>query len=586
MLENQESLVSQFLKSILENAAKIPHDPKFPYLTAFAEKMKAQYAENPNLTVSQVIEGLNKDIAQNSKKRLFSSWFATSSSASTGATSAALTIANVATSATSIALPAVAAIPTAVNLVYGAMNKGWQLNRDLEGRGYLLKYLENVMVLMIGDLHEKREALAERIELEQDEVNKDLLQTQMRDLENALESSANELWQFNETHYKKEPFYYKWAAMSFKGVGSLTGAARLGISIAATTTAFYAPPVAIGLASGLVACDIVFTGLYRKSHRLRNEGAEKCAKNLDRALEATIGYYQAHEKAASLEDLGNLTLASPTKARENLKDALKKSKPEEYAKFLYRNHPEELKDEHLWHLDQKQKDELEKKRKHDEKHKHHGHGHGHGHHDENHEQETHHKHHHHNILDRYFGDDCSHHLAETTSENEVHFQDLLEVNCEEEFGFEKSKASILPFPTHVHLPSLNIAPVNALMTFLERATGAVARIMGGRKYKSVAVKSPQALSTEDLGGSAEIAVAVNGDKEPEILATYGSEVAGEEGKLSLYTHSPDLLGQDSQEEFGFPLEKLGPPAFPNRTFTLSGRSGLVGENPTVASTQL
>jgi len=287
-------------------------------------------------------------------------------------------------------------------------------------------------------------------------------------------------------------------------------------------------------------------------HRLRNEGAEKCAENLDKALEGAIGYYQKYEGAESIAKLGSQELVSPIKARENLKAALMEFKPEEYVKFLYRNHPEELKDEHLQHLDQKQKDALDKKRRHDEKHKHHGHGHHnhghghrHGHHDENHEQETHHKHHHHNILDRYFGDDCSHHLKEEASEDEVTFQDLSRVDCSKESDGKKS--SILPFPTHIHLPSLNIAPVNASMTFLERATGAVARIMGGRKYeKSAAAESALA---ENLDDSTAIADNVNGSDGRSL----GSQ------------------GADSEAEFGFEEDAALPP---NKSFTLTGRRPL------------
>lgn len=603
MPANPESLTSQFLKSVLQNSAKIPHDPKFPYLAAFAEKMKAQYAENPNLTLSQVIEGLNKDIKNNSRKRLFSGWFATSSSVSTGATGAALTIADAATRAASVALPVVAVVPAAVNLVYGAMNMGWQLNRDLEGRGYLLKYLENVTVLMIGDLYEKRKILAEKIEQEQDAQRKKPLQEQLQDLEKTIKSSLDELWKFNETHYKKEPFYYKWAAMSFKGIGSLTGAARLSLSIAATATAFFSGVGAAVLAGSLLVSDLVFTGLYRKSHRLRNEGAEKCATNLDTALEAAIGYYQEHEKVASLKDLGKLNLASPIKARENLKAALMEFKLGEYAKFLYRNDPERLEPQHIQLLDQKQKDALKKKQKHDEKHarthsghghhKHaHGHrGHEHNHHHKNEARENHHEedasdhvvhephhnhhdgsehkhkhkhhHHHHHINDRYFGDDCLHNLGEAASKNSVKFQNLSEVSYTDESELSDSddeKQSLLPFPTHVHLPFLNVAVVKKPMKLLERLTGFVAKIMGGRKY-SVIEESPQNSSSDDLA-------------------------AGEE-RFGFNANSPDSQGADSsEEEFGFQEESQNAAFPPNRTFKLLGRSGLVGVAPTVASTKL
>jgi len=119
---------------------------------------------------------------------------------------------------------------------------------------------------MIGDLYEKREILAKQIEQEQDAGKKKPLEDQVQKLEETIKSSLDELWEFNKTHYKKEPFYYKWAAMSFKGIGSLAGAARLGLSIAATATAFFSGVGAAVLAGSLLVSDLVFTGLYRKSH--------------------------------------------------------------------------------------------------------------------------------------------------------------------------------------------------------------------------------------------------------------------------------------------------------------------------------
>ena len=135
------------------------------------------------------------------------------------------------------------------------------------------------------------------------------------------------------------------------------------------------------------------------------------------------------------------------------------------------------------------------------------------------------------------------------------FQDLSQVDCSKESDGKKS--SILPLKTHIHLPSLNIAPVNALMTLLARITGFAAEIMGGRKYKSVAAESPRALANEDL--NSVTAIAVNGDNEeqgPKIPPTYDSEVAaGKENNLNLDSHSLESQESGSETEFGF-QEKL------------------------------
>ena len=507
------NLFSQFFAKVLRNSEKIPHDKKFPYLSAFAEKVKAEYGDRSDLSISEVISNLNEDIKSNSKKRLFSGWFSTSSSVSTGVASATLSILDTASRAATVAIPIISTIPATINLVYGAMNKGWQLNRDLEGRGYLLKYLENTAILMIGDLYEKREILKERIKniklgaqsLETDE-NLENLEKSLKDLEDTIKKSLDQLCNFNKTHYQKIPFYYKWAAMTFRSIGSLSGIARFGLSVATAVTAFFSNVGALVLAGTLLASDLVFTALYRKSHQMRNESALSCAANLDQGLQEIFAHYEKQEQITSLQALESRMMISPKKAKKNLSKAMIDFKREDYVKFLYRNHKEQIGGKDFESLPEKEKRLVEKAKAHHAKH-HHKHQHEHHHeqqpehHHEQHpehqheHQHEHHHHHHHHIDDRYFGQNCSHHLDEKISEESFEFGKLCSVDV-----VADQNASILPNPTHVHLPFLNNGLVEKSMKAVEESGKIAATLMGGRSYK----KKPS--QTQNPGYSISYAV--------------------------------------------------------------------------------
>lgn len=409
-------MLSEFFRKILLNSHKIPHDKKFPYLTWFKEAEGKVIANKKDLSVTKIIKKLNKTILKNSNRRLASALFSSSYSSSVGTAASAITIAG---GAVSPFLPGSAAIPALGNIIYGFLKKGGELNRDIEGRSYLLKYFENICALMIGDLQE-------RIDKTQDVIVKG-------DLQKKLDEIAKTLWNFNKIHYKKQPFYYKWVSQSFRqGLSNLISGARLGVAIAGSVLTFIAPPIGLGLIGALIVSEAAGSYFYRKSHKMRAKSYEKNAQDLD---ECFAGIFDIYNKLGyeNIADLEQLELINPIKSRENLNKLMQKIKPNEYQEFLSRS-------------------------------SHNNHGH--------------HHHHHHHIEDRYFGGICSHHTNQGISEENINFRDLSNVNVTSENGELK-----LPFPTHTHLPFLNKKPFLQAANLVEGTLERSAKILTNKSKR-------------------------------------------------------------------------------------------------------
>ena len=141
-------LTKKFFDEVIANSKTIPHDPKFPFIPWYGEHLQKWRKDNSNATFEEWIAENNTRVQKNRKwKECF------------GITSAILGI-GIGVGVVFGAPAWLAAFGAIAALVNGGISiwKGAQLNRDIEGRGYLLKSMEDTMHHIIADLHTKIDA--------------------------------------------------------------------------------------------------------------------------------------------------------------------------------------------------------------------------------------------------------------------------------------------------------------------------------------------------------------------------------------------------------------------------------------------
>ena len=425
------------VKSILDNAAKIPHDTKFPYLDKFANKTKDRDFKN----ISEIIKESNEEITKASNQNLIFSAGSTTIGATANLTNYGLVASG------GVALPWLAGIsilPAVVNFVHKVKN-GVDLNAYLEGRGYLLKYLENVAIMLICDVAKRIESLPDTSEISKENA------------EDILKNVLQNLQEFNLAHYDPEPFYYKWSAQAFRqGLSNALSGARIGVGIASFAGSIIALPVGIALTGTLLSSEVIGGCLYKKSHNLRNEKATEAAQKLDLVFEDIFKIYRDYLQIKTTEQMQNLELkTSPDEGKEELRKFYEYLGPQ--SKKIHEHHHHEKSGEHNSNHNEHEHPHHEKSGEHDSNHNKHEHP--------NHKNCKDHKHSH-NWQNRYFNKNCEHNLGEEISTDKVKFTNLASVNIlkEDELTLlppdpqtktaETKKILALPLPTHVHCPEL------------------------------------------------------------------------------------------------------------------------------------
>ncbi len=479
------------VKSILDNAAKIPHDTKFPYLDKFANKTKDRDFKN----ISEIIKESNEEITKASNQNLIFSAGSTTIGATANLTNYGLVASG------GVALPWLAGIsilPAVVNFVHKVKN-GVDLNAYLEGRGYLLKYLENVAIMLICDVAKRIESLPDTSEISKENA------------EDILKNVLQNLQEFNLAHYDPEPFYYKWSAQAFRqGLSNALSGARIGVGIASFAGSIIALPVGIALTGTLLSSEVIGGCLYKKSHNLRNEKATEAAQKLDLVFEDIFKIYRDYLQIKTTEQMQNLELkTSPDEGKEELRKFYEYLGPQ--SKKIHEHHHHEKSGEHNSNHNEHEHPHHEKSGEHNSNHNEHEHHHHEksgehnsnhnehehphheksgehnsnhnehehphheksGEHDSNHNKHEHPNHknckdhkHSHNWQNRYFNKNCEHNLGEEISTDKVKFTNLASVNIlkEDELTLlppdpqtktaETKKILALPLPTHVHCPEL------------------------------------------------------------------------------------------------------------------------------------
>ncbi len=161
MPNNYNQSTHQFIKLLCENSHNIPHDIKFPYIETFAKKLKQYLTYNPNANLPQIIALANNDLAKNSKKREKIAAYSTAISVIVGGLCYSLAAFGVPVS--SFIPSIISTISSSANIGYGGLNLGANLNRDIEGRGYLLKHLEDISLHLLGNLINEKNELEKKI---------------------------------------------------------------------------------------------------------------------------------------------------------------------------------------------------------------------------------------------------------------------------------------------------------------------------------------------------------------------------------------------------------------------------------------
>lgn len=457
--QNGKLFAEHLLKSILSNTENIPHDPKFPYLDEFANKTKGRDFKN----ISEIIKESNNEITKASNQNLIFSGVSTTIGATANLTNYGLVASG------GVALPwliAVTIVPAMVNFVHKVKN-GVDLNAYLEGRGYLLKYCENVAIMLICDV-------AERIKNSTDEDK-----TAKEGAVNLLKSALKDLQKFNLEHYDPEPFYYKWLAQACRqGSSNALSGARFGMGVASVAGAVIAPPVGMAITGLWVGSEAIGGCLYKKSHNLRNAKSITASESLDLVLKNIFTIYRDYLKIETIEQMQDLELEiSPDKAKEELRKLCKE----------YEILPNKKIAENIKSKENKFPSRSSKSHKHCNHHEHH-------HHEENckhspnHNTNNRNKHQHsHNWQNRYIEDNCSHNLGDKISQKKLKFNDLAKVNI------VKEGENALPLQNHVHLPQLTkLGAVQKISNCYSNITKTGAKVIG--KATGCIVKSFSSLA--------------------------------------------------------------------------------------------
>lgn len=303
-----EELTKKFFDEVVNNAESIPHDPKFPFITWYAEHLKKWRECNPNATFEDWIIENNKQVQHNRKwKEGF------------GITSVILGIGvGIAVAfGAPVWLAAFAAIAALINGVISIW-KGAQLNRYIEGRSYLLKNMEDKMHHMIADLNKKIDILPDGDEKNTANEKHSIVIKKMK--------------QFKKDHYKASVFFKKWGSMGLRqGVGYAISAARLilGLLVIVGVVASLPLGATLGLLAASLLCEVIGFALYRASHNERDRMMSNNGKQIHNTLTHCMDLQKQYgtvkkedgieqKGLKNIDDLNNLHLLNKDDAKKQL----------------------------------------------------------------------------------------------------------------------------------------------------------------------------------------------------------------------------------------------------------------------------
>lgn len=329
---------SNIVNSIIASSHLLPHDRKFPYIEEFSTNLKEFHEQNRHreeYDLEYIINNYNNKINQNSKKR---NWSAISSATVQGLFSgvgAILGFCGINLPWFSTAGTGSSYIAGGGNAIFGATYLGAKLNRDIEGRGYFLKHLEDISLHLTADLiyrtNQEKSALQELQEKikELDNTKQDYLdiekqieikQKNITQIEEINSKIKQDLLEFQKIHYQSRPFYYKWSAQIFRQIFSpITSLIRFLMPIGLMSS-IIAPqasiPVIAGLSGFYILCESIGSFLYSKSHSLRNNNYCQNAQQIDNIFDNICQAY----KVFGIKIDNSTEIINAELAKEILKD--------------------------------------------------------------------------------------------------------------------------------------------------------------------------------------------------------------------------------------------------------------------------